>query len=81
MSDGMTGYDPAFPVTLSNSVHATGMELRDYFAAQALAGILHNKPFDDMSIAEMIRWAALVAKLSYAVAEAMCDERIAMGVK
>ena len=76
MSDDLFGHGPAFPVTTASSTHATGIETRDYFAAHALTGILHSKPIEsDASLVEIIQWAALVAKLSYAVSDAMIDER------
>lgn len=31
---------PAFPVTAGQNVYATGMSLRDWFAGQALAGMI-----------------------------------------
>ena len=44
-----------------------GMDLRDYFAAHAIQGILANQKYPD-SNSEMARWA-------YGIADAMMEER------
>lgn len=58
--------DPAFPVTAGQQVYATGMSLRDYFAGQALEGMLAsnmNGPAEDF------------ARRSYLTADAMLRAR------
>ena len=42
MSEKDPRFAPAFPITAGNEVYARGLTLRDYFAGQALAGILAN---------------------------------------
>ncbi len=60
----------AFPVQGSDELSSDpGMSLRDYFAAQAMNGVL-NDPNLDMSGDEIARWA-------YAIADAMLKERAA----
>lgn len=61
---GDTG-GPAFPVTDYCDEKPSGMTLRDYFAGQALAGLLHTPPFD----------AETNARIAYQVADAMLAER------
>jgi len=46
---------------------AYGMELRDYFAAAALQGMLSDPTYDDS--------AAYMAKIAYKFADAMLKER------
>jgi len=66
---------PAFPQRLDgwNQVE-TGMTLRDYFAAKALAGGLEQGVRDDMDLAWW-RDPEDVARRAYAVADAMIAER------
>ena len=47
---------------------AYGMELRDYFAAAALQGMLSDPTYDDS--------AASMAKIAYKFADAMLKERV-----
>ena len=58
-----TGFD------LPPQRHHPGMTLRDYFAGQALTGILDITPLRDMSDFDM------VARRSYNMADAMIAER------
>ena len=73
MTDKQTG-GPAFP-TRHNG---TGMELRDYFAAQALQGILANAgPYDPKWAKDSpdYKHAQSVARLCYFFADEMLKAR------
>jgi len=65
---------PAFPVGSGDMRDPTGMTLRDYFAAKALAGGLEQGVRDDMDLAWW-RDPKDVARRAYAVADAMIAER------
>lgn len=64
---------PAFPATEANGLNspAWGMTLRDYFAAQALAGIEASQGNDGNFISKV----ELVALRSYELADAMIRAR------
>lgn len=64
----MTGSDPAFPAPLNYA--ASGMTLRDYFAAQALSG-MHARDSYDEGLATPEKRAAL----AYVEADAMLKAR------
>lgn len=68
MSDEMSGFCPAFPVTAGQQVYATGMTLRDWFAGQALAGICANPDWHPTDVQS-------VARDAYAHADAMIAAR------
>ena len=55
---------PAFPAQFFDE-RATGMTLRDYFAAKAMQGLLPNYGWNDETL----------AKMSYEVADAMLEAR------
>jgi hypothetical protein len=57
----------AFPLSNEKNYGQDGMDLRDYFAAQALQGLLNeaHSDFNDTAIAE----------LSYSLADAMMKAR------
>lgn len=58
---------PAFP--WQGSISQSGMTLRDYFAGQALAGlVIVNDPTEGNAPSHFARWA-------YALADAMLQER------
>ena len=64
----MNHYDPAFPVAGQFGIYQEGMSLRDYFAGQALMGMM----------ASDAGWAtpqAEVARGAYKLADAMLAER------
>ena len=65
MTDKKTG-GPAFPHSRLGSDH-DGMQLRDYFAAKAIQGVL-SSPSNPASFAYLAEW-------SYAVADAMLEAR------
>jgi len=58
--------EPAFPVHNNG-----GMTLRDYFAGQALAGIITAEWVDD----EPSKWEQRISITAYAIADAMIAER------
>jgi hypothetical protein len=56
----------------------TGMDLRDYFAAQAMQGMLSNPEFLQVVTKEEVNGsdcASRVAKVSYKYADAMMEAR------
>lgn len=59
---------PAFPCTDAKGFVSEGMSLRDYFAAQALAGLMTDAMRNDRSF-------SLNARDCYALADAMLAER------
>lgn len=70
--------DLAFPFVFDDPANKerrviTGMSLRDYFAAKALAGMLADPNFDDGAIR--------AAELAFLVADAMLAERAKGGGK
>jgi hypothetical protein len=58
---------PAFPDYDHNGVNQ-GMSMRDYFAAKAMADVLHHFNWEDDSIAR-------AAEMAYQLADAMLKER------
>lgn len=71
--------EPAFPSTETNEGSFNpGMTLRDYFAAKAMQGYLANswqaKELDEMGKSP-IEQMALVAEISYAMADEMLRAR------
>lgn len=66
----------AFPVTNANFGNtAPGMTLRDYFAAQALVGLLADPHDDDDGLGFGDRYASAMASGAYMLADAMLAER------
>jgi hypothetical protein len=67
--DAMSKEDggPAFPRDHSHDGH-NGMSLRDYFAAKAMASILCQPEWEEMTGADVSKWA-------YEYADAMLKER------
>jgi hypothetical protein len=59
---------PAFPITAGNNVYATGMFLRDWFAGQAMAGLMANPSIDTGTMLD-------AARSAYDIADAMLEER------
>jgi hypothetical protein len=60
------GNSPAFPCQDNNKQIYTGMNLRDYFALEALNSLLRVKSYKDIK---------KFAEESYHLADAMLDER------
>lgn len=82
MSNGTGG--PAFPVAYDHDTFRpshvdeakqlmSGMTLRDYFAAKALAGFAANPSMIDSNDSRACAW---VADCSYAMADAMLAARV-----
>jgi hypothetical protein len=69
----------AFPIALkdnSNPFHrdASGMSLRDYFAAKAMQGVMST--YSDETELEHIALESIhIAEMSYAIADAMLKQR------
>jgi hypothetical protein len=61
------GNSPAFPCQDNNKQIYTGMNLRDYFALEALNSLLRVKSYADIK---------KFAKEAYKIADAMLDERL-----
>ena len=61
------GNSPAFPFQDNNKQIYTGMNLRDYFALEALNSLLRVKSYKDVN---------KFAEESYKLADAMLDERL-----
>jgi hypothetical protein len=72
MLDNPTGDEPAFPA--ATGAVFKGMSLRDYFAAQALSGLLGRR----MSPPTELTYRAL-ADHAYSAAEAMLVARVQRG--
>lgn len=88
MSDEMSGFCPAFPVTAGQQVYETGMTLRDWFAQGAevldeslswpLARALMSSECPDYAkdpILAFTWWAEVEAKARYIKADAMLSAR------
>ena len=71
---------PAFPSTQqyfpqdTNYEEATGMTLRDYFAAKAMQSTLADNTYVERT-ETAADWLAIVAKSSYEIADAMLAAR------
>jgi hypothetical protein len=61
------GNSPAFPCQDNNKQIYTGMNLRDYFALEALNSLLRVKSYADVK---------KFAEEAYKISDAMLDERI-----
>ena len=61
------GNSPAFPCQDNNKQIYTGMNLRDYFALEALDAIIDNGSYSALP--------KDIAKKAYLIADAMLDER------
>lgn len=67
----MTNYEkkggPAFPIVNHEGVRAGGMTLRDWFAGQALAGLVARSKYDE------VEWP--IAEQAFLMADLMLEER------
>ena len=63
---------PAFPVKWHNGEQQSGMTLRDWFAGQALAGLLANPGMIDTHNESAMQW---VSSHAFHQADAMLVER------
>lgn len=68
---------PAFPLPFGSETTAgtDGMTLRDYFAGQALIGLLSSEPINRTSDAEAVHDSLLFAQGAYLYADAMLAAR------
>ena len=62
---------PAFPIHWEN--HHQGMSLRDYMAAKAMQGLMHN--YDICDFLEHKDWLEDISITSYQIADAMMKAR------
>lgn len=62
---------PAFPIHWEN--HHQGMTLRDYMAAKAMQGLMHN--YDICDFLEHKDWLEDISITSYQIADAMMKAR------
>jgi hypothetical protein len=73
----MSRHEKAFPGKGANE--NVGMDLRDYFAAKALAGMLADREnverFDAIGKKDMVAPQDLLAAAAYAIADAMMRSR------
>lgn len=63
----------AFPVVADKMVYSNGMDLRDWFAGQALAGICSN--CDESGLNGWTHSSKLAASVAYQFADAMLEAR------
>jgi hypothetical protein len=79
MSERIDNGGPAFPVEVQpDSAYATGLSVRDYFAAKAMAGAVASTAFDDYegnAFSCSDSWYAELAMHSYMIADAMMKAR------
>lgn len=66
---------PAFPVVAELNVRSEGMTLRDWFAGQALAGMLAHGPHQDLAVLSSADLCAHIAGGAYDLAAAMLEAR------
>jgi hypothetical protein len=59
----------AFPQSMNN---VGGMDLRDYFAAKAMAAIIQNSDGKSIAVMEVDLW---IGNYAYTVADAMMEAR------
>ena len=77
----MSKHEKAFPTLtrdpFDNYQSHGGMDLRDWFAGQAVSGMLRFTPRELKTWSELDEWAqsVCVAKVAYAIADAMIDAR------
>ena len=64
---------PAFPCHLDTPSEYDGMTLRDYFAAKAMQGLMHN--YHPCDFLEHNGWIEDISMASYQLADAMLKAR------
>ena len=64
---------PAFPTGTGVTPYNPGMTLRDYMAAKALQGLMHN--YHPCDFLELKRWIEDLSMASYQMADAMLKAR------
>jgi hypothetical protein len=64
--------DPAFPV--SRQASASGITIRDYFAAAAMNGLLQGDTCNNEATGELV--ISTVTRKAYFIADQMMEERI-----
>jgi hypothetical protein len=64
---------PAFPCHLDTPSEYDGMTLRDYFAAKAMQGLMHN--YHPCDFLEHNGWIEDISMASYQLADAMLAAR------
>lgn len=70
---GTTMTEFAFPN--SHLSHIKGMELRDYFAAQALPALITNFLSKDLDLLDPLDWMEGLSMDAYSMADAMLKQR------
>lgn len=66
---------PAFPVESTPDFEYIGMTLRDYFAAKAMQSVIASNRLEGWSIGLGGKDNGHIAEISYALADAMLQER------
>lgn len=64
---------PAFPLQRNHTASNEGMSLHEYFAGQALVGLLASSRIHEIEPNQMDRVAEVTAELAYKIATAMID--------
>jgi hypothetical protein len=68
----------AFPTTIDNEgyqIDHQGMDLRDYFAAKAMQGLINDEKLKDTIVALNQHISKTIPKLAYEYADAMMKAR------
>ena len=73
MTDSIKNGGPAFPIETTATPWAEGMTLRDWFAGQALVGIINACAMDTRERGETTE--NMFARKAYSIADAMLEAR------
>jgi hypothetical protein len=65
----------AFPLSKENNYGQDGMDLRDYFAAQAMQGIIMDGSLNSVTYMEKKDITKEISLLAYGFADAMMEAR------